>query len=124
VVDAVIEANRARKDFIAERVLEKAGYSGENKGGVIGVYRLAMKAGSDNFRQSSVKDVIRRLKESGAELIIYEPLLEGEEFLSCRLFRELDTFLQVSRVILANRFDEALLPVRDKVYTRDLYQRD
>lgn len=124
VVDAAIEANRARKDFIAERVLEKAGYSGENKGGVIGVYRLAMKAGSDNFRQSSVKDIIRRLKESGAELIIYEPLLEGEEFLSCRLFRELDTFVQVSRVILANRFDEALLPVRDKVYTRDLYQRD
>lgn len=118
VLDAAIAANSARKDFIAERIWEAAG------GGVIGVYRLAMKAGSDNFRQSSVQGVIRRLKEKGARLMIYEPLLEEEEFLSCRVVRGLEEFLRDSHVILANRFDEALLPVRDKVYTRDLYQRD
>ena len=120
LMQAIVNANDTRKDFIARRILEKAG----GVGSVVGVYRLTMKAGSDNFRQSSIQGVMERLRAGGATLLVYEPTLTAESFAGCRVVNDLTAFKAQSQVIVANRYSSDLADVMNKVYTRDLYFRD
>ena len=117
IVASIVDSNRTRKDFIAERVIER-------NPNIVGVYRLTMKSNSDNFRHSSIQGVMKRIKAKGIEVVVYEPTMKESEFFRSRVIWDLDEFKRISDVIITNRWDDVLEDVKDKVYTRDMYGRD
>jgi UDPglucose 6-dehydrogenase len=117
LIGAIVDANRTRKDFIADQIIAK-------KPNIVGIYRLTMKANSDNFRNSSIQGVMKRIKAKGIEVVVYEPTMKEDRFFNSRVIRNLDEFKSISDVIIANRYNEDISDVMDKVYTRDLYFRD
>ena len=123
MIEAVVKSNSTRKDFVSERILQLAGYP-EKKHPVVGIYRLTMKSGSDNFRQSSIQGVMKRVRAHGVDVVIYEPTLKEEEFFGNRVVNDLEQFKQMCDVIVVNRYNSELEDVMDKIYTRDLYMRD
>lgn len=120
IIEAIVKANHTRKDLMADRILEKAGKANP----VVGIYRLIMKSGSDNFRQSAIQGVMKRMQSKGAELVIYEPTLKDDEFFGCKVIFDFDEFIQLSDVITANRMTDQLKVCQEKVYTRDIFSRD
>ena len=117
IISAIVEANRTRKDHIADMILKR-------KPNVVGIYRLTMKTDSDNFRHSAVQGVMKRIKAKGIEIVVYEPALKEERFFNSKVIRDLDEFKQISDVIVANRLSDEIKDVKSKVYTRDLFNRD
>lgn len=117
IMGAIVDANRTRKDHISDMILSK-------KPKVVGIYRLTMKTGSDNFRQSSIQGVMKRIKAKGVEVVVYEPALKEDDFYNSRVVRDLNEFKEISDVIVANRCDKEIMDAEDKIYTRDLYCRD
>ena len=126
LISAIVDANTTRKDFIADQIIKKLSLAVNNKTatGTVGIHRLIMKSGSDNFRASSIQGIMKRIKAKGIEVVIYEPVLEDDEFFHSKVIRDLDEFKQVSDVIVANRMVDDLNDVKNKVYTRDLFNSD
>ncbi|MDE7280445.1 MAG: UDP-glucose 6-dehydrogenase, partial [Ruminiclostridium sp.] len=120
IIEAIVKANRTRKDVIAERIIEKADCN--NRKHIVGIYRLIMKSGSDNFRKSAVQGVMKRLEEKGAELVIYEPTIKEAEFLGHKVISDFEEFVRISDVIAANRMTKQLEAYKDRVYTRDIFE--